>query len=93
MTAVGFEPTPFRTGAFSQRLRPLRQIVLLVVGVFARLRSRPRSLSLGVAFSFSIYRLLFSLSLSLSQGCGPMVERSTLWTLNPAIAAQIHVGP
>ena len=23
MTAVGFEPTPFRTGALNQRLRPL----------------------------------------------------------------------
>ena len=29
MTAVGFEPTPFRTGALSQRLRPLGQTVLL----------------------------------------------------------------
>ena len=27
MTAVGFEPTPFRTGALSQRLRPLGQTV------------------------------------------------------------------
>ena len=29
MTAVGFEPTPLRTGALSQRLRPLGQTVLL----------------------------------------------------------------
>ena len=29
MTAVGFEPTPFRTGAKSQRLRPLGQTVLV----------------------------------------------------------------
>ena len=28
MTAVGFEPTPLRTGAWSQRLRPLGQTVL-----------------------------------------------------------------
>ena len=28
VTAVGFEPTPFRTGALSQRLRPLGQTVL-----------------------------------------------------------------
>ena len=28
LTAVGFEPTPFRTGALSQRLRPLGQTVL-----------------------------------------------------------------
>ena len=28
MTPVGFEPTPFRTGAFSQRLRPLGQSVM-----------------------------------------------------------------
>ena len=27
MTAVGFEPTPLRTGAWSQRLRPLGQTV------------------------------------------------------------------
>ena len=29
LTAVGFEPTPFRTGALSQRLRPLGQTVLM----------------------------------------------------------------
>ena len=29
MTPVGFEPTPFRTGALSQRLRPLGQTVLV----------------------------------------------------------------
>ena len=29
VTPVGFEPTPFRTGALSQRLRPLGQSVLL----------------------------------------------------------------
>ena len=28
VTPVGFEPTPFRTGALSQRLRPLGQSVL-----------------------------------------------------------------
>ena len=28
LTAVGFEPTPFRTGALSQRLRPLGQTVM-----------------------------------------------------------------
>ena len=28
VTAVGFEPTPFRTGALSQRLRPLGQTVI-----------------------------------------------------------------
>ena len=28
VTAVGLEPTPFRTGALSQRLRPLGQTVL-----------------------------------------------------------------
>ena len=31
MTAVGFEPTPLRTGALSQRLRPLGQTVLPAV--------------------------------------------------------------
>ncbi len=29
LTAVGFEPTPLRTGALSQRLRPLGQTVLI----------------------------------------------------------------
>ena len=33
VTAVGFEPTPLRTGALSQRLRPLGQTVLPVVKV------------------------------------------------------------
>ena len=32
MTAVGFEPTPLRTGAWSQRLRPLGQTVLTAMG-------------------------------------------------------------
>ena len=32
MTPVGFEPTPLRTGALSQRRRPLGQSVLLAVG-------------------------------------------------------------
>ena len=31
VTAVGFEPTPLRTGALSQRLRPLGQTVVRVV--------------------------------------------------------------
>ena len=31
MIAVGFEPTPLRTGALSQRLRPLGQTVLEAV--------------------------------------------------------------
>jgi hypothetical protein len=30
MTPVGFEPTPFRNGASSQRLRPLGQSVLKI---------------------------------------------------------------
>ena len=34
MTAVGFEPTPFRTGAWSQRLRPLGQTVSAAVWAF-----------------------------------------------------------
>ena len=29
LTAVGFEPTPFRTGAFNQRLRPLGHAALV----------------------------------------------------------------
>ena len=28
MTAVGFEPTPFRTGTWNQRLRPIGHTVL-----------------------------------------------------------------
>ena len=38
MTPVGFEPTPLRTGALSQRLRPLGQSVLIILGadVFVR---------------------------------------------------------
>ena len=31
VTAVGFEPTPLRTGALSQRLRPLGQTVVRAV--------------------------------------------------------------
>ena len=34
MTAVGFEPTPLRTGAWSQRLRPLGQTVLTHQSLF-----------------------------------------------------------
>ena len=38
MTAVGFEPTPLRTGALSQHLRPLGQTVLIVLGPVAASR-------------------------------------------------------
>ena len=33
MTVVGFEPTPLRTGAFSQRLTALGQTVLAVAKI------------------------------------------------------------
>ena len=47
MTAVGFEPTPFRNGALSHRLRPLGQTVMLNRDVWApvTLQSRPRKLA------------------------------------------------
>ena len=32
VTAVGFEPTPFRNGALSHRLRPLGQTVIVISG-------------------------------------------------------------
>jgi len=41
MTAVGFEPTPLRTGALSQRLRPLGQTALLNVRLAWLLPSQP----------------------------------------------------
>ena len=41
MTAVGFEPTPFRTGAWSQRLRPLGQTVLMSVSNLAQTCKNP----------------------------------------------------
>ena len=37
MTPVGFEPTPLRTGALSQRLRPLGQSVLRIVRLWTQL--------------------------------------------------------
>jgi hypothetical protein len=42
VTPVGFEPTPLRTGALSQRLRPLGQSVLVCeVGQTSRLPPSP----------------------------------------------------
>ena len=38
MTPVGFEPTPFRNGALSHRLRPLGQSVHVVCGQVILLR-------------------------------------------------------
>ena len=32
VTPVGFEPTPFRNGALSHRLRPLGQSVVMIAG-------------------------------------------------------------
>ena len=46
MTAVEFEPMPFRTGAWSQRLRPLGQTVSATVWAFEFKKHRhdlPRS--------------------------------------------------
>ena len=40
MTAVGFEPTPFRNGALSHRLRPLGQTVLSNLVVCIKRRRR-----------------------------------------------------
>ena len=40
VTAVGFEPTPLRTGALSQRLRPLGQTVIWEMGNHWRLNIR-----------------------------------------------------
>ena len=42
VTAVGFEPTPLRTGALSQRLRPLGQTVLNY-GLLARIRQNTQA--------------------------------------------------
>ena len=54
MTAVGFEPTPLRTGALSQRLRPLGQTVLGIARLAAASRAFLRAtLCWGVqAYSF-----------------------------------------
>ena len=45
MTAVGFEPTPLRTGAWSQRLRPLGQTVLSKCSAFIDISSKTRRMS------------------------------------------------
>ena len=39
VTAVGFEPTPLRTGALSQRLRPLGQTVLFAFDAILWMRA------------------------------------------------------
>ena len=46
MTAVGFEPTPFRTSALSWRLRPLGQVTIhdrWTPGSFASMRRPPHT--------------------------------------------------
>ena len=51
MTAVGFEPTPLRTGAWSQRLRPLGQTVLpkcsALFDIFFKTRRMSKSYKTG----------------------------------------------
>ena len=42
LTAVGFEPTPLRTGAWSQRLRPLGQTVLEASKSYFVFKTSPR---------------------------------------------------
>ena len=45
LTAVGFEPTPFRNGALSHRLRPLGQTVLKALHAFEMIRGgRPEQI-------------------------------------------------
>ena len=46
LTAVGFEPTPLRTGALSQRRRPLGQTVML--GMLGRHLSQDINLETGM---------------------------------------------
>ena len=51
VTAVGFEPTPLRTGAWSQRLRPLGQTVLpkcsALFDIFFKTRRMSKSYKTG----------------------------------------------
>ena len=59
MTAVGFEPTPLRTGAWSQRIRPLGQTVdAQHVQTFAISKSRLAGTAIAkMALRWSVNRM------------------------------------
>ena len=63
MTAVGFEPTPLRTGAWSQRLRPLGQTVLteLDVGIIDEMCKKETRAEFAAATSGAWWLLLIYL--------------------------------
>ena len=75
MTAVGFEPTPLRTGALSQRLRPLGQTVLPIVHVCVRVRVR-------VLVCVCVFGVPICLGLSMPPGY-TAIGHGQLWGSNP----------
>ena len=60
MTAVGFEPTPFRNGALSHRLRPLGQTVMSIASCWATTHIR-KSIALFSRFTVAD-KMFFDLS-------------------------------
>jgi hypothetical protein len=75
VTAVGFEPTPLRTGALSQRLRPLGQTVFSVVCVWVC-----RRFSSWLGFSNA---LCIAPPLNVDS-CGVRTHALADWRLEPA---------
>ena len=73
MTAVGFEPTPFRTSALSWRLRPLGHAVTIFIDVFfsqlLQFKINTRRTSVAFLNSFQLFR-----------SCGPMDKASVYGT-------------
>ena len=66
VTPVGFEPTPFRNGALSHRLRPLGQSVVMIAGsyfdVSLLLLSRLQTLDLLKIMNVNRTRIRYSLA-------------------------------
>ena len=75
MTAVWFEPTPFRNGALSHRLRPLGQTVLRVGALcFSHVATRTAELPGGRGLWQSIGE---------GNNCGARAHASSEWYLEP----------
>lgn len=96
MTAVGFEPTPFRNGALSHRLRPLGQTVLRIDA----LRFRHDASRIAECWTTNPHPLLSRLkpggcgrwqSVCEGSNCGARAHALSEWHLGPQRATpQLH---
>ena len=81
VAAVGFEPAPLRTGALSQRLRPLGQTVLsMAPNVFKRIGWAQRALKCNLRRSGCLLAVSTETVAQKNAGCHYLARLVNSWT-------------